>query len=89
MQASLLRELRRRQLSIRARWDALLHAEPVTPPLRLPHALVHPIAGTMAALVGDRSVSTAAGRRTVFKAVGSALADLAAAALVWRSVGCD
>ncbi len=53
-------------------------------------ALAHDaIVGTMAALVGDRSVSAAAGRRTVFKAVGSALADLAAATLIWQSVGGD
>ena len=46
MQASLLRELERRRFSVRARWEALLRAEPVATPLGLPDALVHLIDST-------------------------------------------
>jgi hypothetical protein len=41
MQASLLRELVSRRFAIRARWEALLRAEPVTTPLGMPDTLVH------------------------------------------------
>jgi hypothetical protein len=47
MQASLLHELVSRRFSIRARWEALLRAEPVTTPLGLPDALVHLIDTTL------------------------------------------
>ena len=47
MQASLLRELRCRQFSVRARWEALLRTEPVTTPLGLPDTLVHLIDTTL------------------------------------------
>lgn len=41
MQASLLRQFQTRRFSIRAHWEALLRAAPVTTPLGLPDALVH------------------------------------------------
>ncbi len=47
MQASLLRELRCRRFSVRARWETLLRAEPVTTPLGLPDTLVHLIDTTL------------------------------------------
>lgn len=47
MQASLLRGLRRHRSAMHARWDALLHAEPVTSPLALPDTLVHLIDATL------------------------------------------
>ena len=47
MQAALLRQLQARRFSIRARWEALLHAEPVATPLGLPDALVHLIESTL------------------------------------------
>jgi hypothetical protein len=47
MQASLLRQFQGRRFSIRARWEALLRAEPVATPLGLPDALVHLIEGTL------------------------------------------
>ena len=47
MQASLLRDLRSRRFSIRTRWEALLHAEPVLTPLGLPDTLVHLIDTTL------------------------------------------
>jgi hypothetical protein len=47
MQASLLRELRCRQFSVRARWEALLRTEPVATPLGLPDTLVHLIDTTL------------------------------------------
>lgn len=47
MQASLLHELQCRRFAMRARWEALLRAEPVTTPLGLPDALVHLIEGTL------------------------------------------
>lgn len=47
MQASLLRELRARRFSIRARWETLLRAEPVATPLGNPDALVHLIDPTL------------------------------------------
>jgi hypothetical protein len=47
MQASLLRELRGRRFSVRARWEAVLRAEPVTTPLGLPDTLVHLIDTTL------------------------------------------
>lgn len=48
MQPHLLREFRARRISIRGRWEALLHAEPVASPLGLPDALVHLIDTTLA-----------------------------------------
>jgi hypothetical protein len=47
MQVSLLRELRGRRFSIRARWEAILRAEPVATPLGLPDTLVHLIDTTL------------------------------------------
>ncbi len=47
MQRALLAELHRRRFSIRARWDTLLHTEPVTSPLANPDALVHLIDTTI------------------------------------------
>lgn len=47
MQTSLLAKLQARRFSIRARWEALLRAEPVNTPLGLPDALVHLIARTL------------------------------------------
>ena len=47
MQASFLRELRNRRFSVRTRWEALLHAEPVLTPLGLPDTLVHLIDTTL------------------------------------------
>ena len=47
MQASLLRDLRCHEPALRARWDALLHAEPVTSPLALPDVLAHLIDSTL------------------------------------------
>ena len=47
MQASLLRELRCRRFSVRARWETLLRAEPVATPLGLPDALIHLIDSTL------------------------------------------
>lgn len=47
MHPSLLRELQARRFSTRARWEALLHAEPVVTPLGLPAALVHLIDKTL------------------------------------------
>jgi ornithine cyclodeaminase/alanine dehydrogenase-like protein (mu-crystallin family) len=45
------------------------------------------VQGTLAALCrGERAGRTGSGERTVFKAVGSALEDLAAATLVWNDV---
>ena len=41
MQESLVRSLRSRLPDIRARWEALLHAEPVKTPLAYPESLVH------------------------------------------------
>ena len=41
MQESLVRSLRSRLPDIRARWEALLHAEPVKTPLAYPDSLVH------------------------------------------------
>ncbi|MEO6002688.1 MAG: hypothetical protein ABIS43_06015 [Opitutus sp.] len=41
MHASLLHELRCRRFSIRAQWDEILRAKPITSPLALPDALVH------------------------------------------------
>jgi hypothetical protein len=62
MQASLLRELVSRRFAIRARWEALLRAEPVTTPLGLPDALVHLIDTTLEeifASLAERSHETA------------------------------
>jgi hypothetical protein len=56
MQASLLRELVSRRFAIRARWEALLRAEPVMTPLGLPDALVHLIDTSLQdifAMLGD------------------------------------
>lgn len=47
MHSSLLRELQQRRFSIRARWEALLRAEPVVSPLGHPDALVHLIDTTL------------------------------------------
>ena len=47
MQASLVRELSHRRGFLRARWEDLLRAEPVTSPLGLPDALVHLIDVTL------------------------------------------
>ena len=47
MQDSLLRELHSRRFSVRARWEVLLRAEPVTSPLGHPDALVHLIDTTL------------------------------------------
>ena len=47
MEASLLHEFRCRRLQIRARWESLLRAEPVTTPLALPDALVYLMEGTL------------------------------------------
>ena len=41
MQETLVRSLRSRLPDIRARWEALLHAEPVKTPLAYPDSLVH------------------------------------------------
>lgn len=41
MQETLVRSLRSRMPDIRARWEALLHAEPVKTPLAYPDSLVH------------------------------------------------
>jgi hypothetical protein len=51
MQASLLRELHCRRFSVRARWEALLRAEPVTSPLGLPDTLIHLIDTTLAEIL--------------------------------------
>jgi hypothetical protein len=47
MQASLLCALRARRFPVRARWEALLRAEPVATPLGNPDALVHLIDTTI------------------------------------------
>ena len=47
MQDHLVRSLRLASAQIRTRWEALLHAEPVTTPLAYPDALVHLIDSTL------------------------------------------
>lgn len=47
MHSSLLREFQQRRFSIRARWEALLRAEPITSPLANPDALAHLIDTTL------------------------------------------
>lgn len=62
MQASLLLEFRARRFSIRARWEVLLRAEPVTTPLGNPDALVHLIDTTMEELLSTLDRHVHAGR---------------------------
>jgi hypothetical protein len=57
MQGPLLREFRCRRFTIRARWEALLRAEPVNTPLGLPDALVHLIDTTLEEIFGAVEVS--------------------------------
>ena len=66
MQDSLLRELHSRRFSVRARWEALLRAEPVTSPLGHPDALVHLIGTTLDEIL--TTLENQAGRQPPFAA---------------------
>lgn len=61
MQENLVHALRSQLPQIRARWEALLHAEPVNTPLANPDALVHLLDWTMAEIF--RALTTLASRR--------------------------
>jgi hypothetical protein len=61
MQETLLGSLRSQIPQIRARWEALLHAEPVVTPLAHPDALVHLLDWTLEEIFGG--LSTLGSRR--------------------------
>lgn len=74
MQETWLTALRFRSPQIRARWEALLHVEPVTTPLANPHALVHLIAWTLGEIIDNLSPQSSrqrVSRRTASVAQGS------------------
>ncbi len=70
MQGSLVNALRCRSPDIRARWAALLHAEPVTTPLANPYALVHLIDWTLNEIF--KSLTSHAARRRFRRRIAAA-----------------